>query len=145
MIRRLNQEASKGVLYCGMDEIAALEMATIAPARQLGIDDRVGSLEPGKDADFVIWSGHPLSTQSRVEETWIEGARYFSRERDAELRAADAAERRALVAKALAAPPPKKKGKGEGRGDERPAEGWSCDDVGELAAAGGRGEVDHGR
>ena len=148
MIRRLNQEASKGVLYCGMDEIAALGMATTAPARQLGIDDRVGSLEPGKDADFVIWSGHPLSTQSRVEETWIEGARYFSRERDAELRAADAAERRALVAKALAAPPPKKKGKGEGRGDERPAEGWSCDDVGAIhlvAATAERGEVDHGR
>jgi imidazolonepropionase-like amidohydrolase len=144
MIRRLNQEASKGVLYCGMDEVAALEMATLAPARQLEIDDRVGSLEPGKDGDFVIWSGHPLSTQSRVEETWIEGARYFSRERDAELRAADAAERRALVAKALAAPAPKKKSKGEGRRDERPAEGWHCDDLGAAGGA-GREEVEHVR
>lgn len=140
MIRRLNQEASKAVLYCGMDEIAALEMATLAPARQLGIDDRVGSLEPGKDADFVIWSGHPLSTRSRVEETWIEGARYFSRALDVELRAADAAERRALVAKALAAPPPKKKTKGEGPRGERPAEGWHCDDLGEAHADAGHHE-----
>ena len=89
--------------------------------------------KPGKDADFVLWSGHPLSTQSRVEETWIDGALYFSRTRDAELRAADAAERRLLVQKALAAPPKKeKKEKEGGAGGVRPAEGWSCDDLGDI-------------
>lgn len=134
LIRRLNQEASKSILHCGMDEQEALRLVTLNPARQLGIDHRVGSLEPGKDADFVIWSGHPLSTLARVEQTWVDGALRFSRALDAELRAADAAERAALVQKALAA------GAGEGGGKRsergrprgRPSEGWHCDDVGDV-------------
>jgi imidazolonepropionase-like amidohydrolase len=101
LIRRLNTEAGKSVMHCGMDEQDALALATINPARQLRIDDRVGSLAPGKDADFVIWSGHPLSLHSRAEQTWIDGTLYFDRERDAELAAADRAEREALIQKLL--------------------------------------------
>jgi imidazolonepropionase-like amidohydrolase len=98
---RLNTEAAKAVKYGGVPEIDALNFVTINPAIQLGIDKRVGSLEPGKDADFVIWSGHPLSTFTRAEQTWIEGRKYFDIERDAELRAAAEAERSRLIQKIL--------------------------------------------
>ena len=63
------------------NEEEALKFVTINPAIQLGIDQWVGSLEIGKEADFVIWSGHPLSTMSKCEETWIDGIQYFSIEK----------------------------------------------------------------
>lgn len=74
---RLNTEAAKAVKYGGVPPEEALKFVTLNPAQQLRIAHRVGSLEAGKDADFVIWSGPPLSTLSRCEETWIEGTRYF--------------------------------------------------------------------
>ena len=73
----MNLEAAKAVKYGGLDEAEALKFVTINPAKQLRIDDRVGSLEVGKDADFVIWSGHPLSTYSICEETWLDGKNTF--------------------------------------------------------------------
>ena len=100
--RRLNTEASKAVKYGGVSEAEALAFVTINPAKQLRIDDRVGSLEPNKDADFVIWSGHPLSSFSRAEQTWIEGRKYFDVELDAEMRRQIAAERSRLIQKVLA-------------------------------------------
>lgn len=63
----------------GMSEPKALEGLTLAGARMLGLEDRVGSLEPGKDADFVILSGDPLSIYTKVEETWVEGRKVFDR------------------------------------------------------------------
>jgi cytosine/adenosine deaminase-related metal-dependent hydrolase len=63
----------------------------------LRLDDRIGSLEPGKDADFVVWSGHPLSQFTRAEQTWIDGRRYFSLEEDARLREQVASERARLI------------------------------------------------
>jgi imidazolonepropionase-like amidohydrolase len=62
-----------------MSRAAALESVTLAGARMLGLDDRIGSLETGKDADFVILSGDPLSVYTKVEETWVEGERVFNR------------------------------------------------------------------
>jgi hypothetical protein len=100
--RRLNTEAAKAVKYGGVPPDQALQFVTLNPAKQLALQERVGSLEPGKDADFVVWSGSPLSTLSRVEQTWIDGRRYYSLEDDAAMRAADAAERVALIQRAVA-------------------------------------------
>ena len=61
----------------GMDEDKALEAMTLAGARMLGMQDQLGSLDEGKDADFVILSGHPFSVYTRVEQTWIEGEKIF--------------------------------------------------------------------
>lgn len=102
LARRLNSEAAKAVKYGGVPEEEALKFVTLNPAKQLRIDDRVGSLEPGKDADFVIWSASPLSTYARAEQTWIDGRRYFSLDDDAAMRAAAMSEREALAQKALA-------------------------------------------
>ncbi len=101
--RRLNTEAAKAVKYGGLSEIDALNFVTLNPAKQLRIDKRTGSLEVGKDADFVVWSGHLLSTTARAEQTWIEGRRYFDLAQDLTLRAAAQTERERLVAKALPA------------------------------------------
>ncbi len=115
--RRLNTEAAKAVKYGGLGEVEALNFVTLNPAKQLRIAQRTGSLEVGKDADFVVWSGHPLSTATRAEQTWIEGRRYFDLGQDLQLRAAAQTERERLLAKALparlaqlggGAPPPPK-------------------------------------
>jgi imidazolonepropionase-like amidohydrolase len=78
--RRLNFEAAKAVKYGGTPEDEALKFVTLNPAKQLGIDAGVGSLEPGKDGDFAVWGGHPLDTSSLCLETWIDGKQYFERE-----------------------------------------------------------------
>ncbi len=111
LARRLNTEAAKAVRYGGLSEAEALKFVTLNPAKQLRIDARVGSLEVGKDADFVLWSAHPLSSSARAEQTWIDGRRYFDRAEDAALRERDQRERERLIAAALparqaAAPPP---------------------------------------
>jgi imidazolonepropionase-like amidohydrolase len=98
--RRLNTEAAKAVKYGGTPEHEALRFVTLNPARQLRIDARVGSLEPGKDADFVLWSGPPLDSTSVCLETWIEGVRYFDRSIEPSRVARLESERSALIAKA---------------------------------------------
>jgi imidazolonepropionase-like amidohydrolase len=64
----------------GMSREGALEAMTIAGARMLDLEDRIGTLEPGKDADFVILDGDPLSVYTHVQETWVEGERVFDRD-----------------------------------------------------------------
>ena len=82
LARRMNTEAAKAVKYGGVPEEEALKFVTLNPAKQIKRDQYFGSLEAGKDADFVVWSGHPLSTYSRCEQTWIEGTKYFGLEED---------------------------------------------------------------
>ncbi|MBA3312957.1 MAG: amidohydrolase family protein [Planctomycetaceae bacterium] len=79
LARHLNHEAAKAVKYGGVEEEAALKFVTLNPAKQLRIDQHVGSLEPGKHADLVVWSGKPLSNLSVCEQTWIDGRKYFDR------------------------------------------------------------------
>ena len=98
--RRMNLEAAKAVKYGGTSEEEALKFVTINPARQLGIDRMVGSLEVGKDGDFVVWSGHPLATSSVCLETWIDGKQYFEREAARRRGEARNAERLTLIEKA---------------------------------------------
>jgi len=78
-VRRLYQEAARGVKYGGVPENECLKMITINPAMNLGIDHRVGSIEVGKDGDIAIFSHYPLHTPARVEMTIIEGEVYFDR------------------------------------------------------------------
>jgi imidazolonepropionase-like amidohydrolase len=59
----------------GLDPAAALRAVTLVPARVMGVDDRVGSLAPGKAATLCLWSGDPLDVRSRVEAAWIDGRR----------------------------------------------------------------------
>jgi imidazolonepropionase-like amidohydrolase len=80
--RRLNIEAAKAMRYGDMTEEEALKLITINPAWQLGVQDRVGSIEVGKDADLAIWNGHPLSVYSRVDTTFVDGDILFDRQQD---------------------------------------------------------------
>ncbi len=98
LARRLNLEAAKTIRYGGMAPEQAMAMVTINPAIQLGIQDRVGSLAVGKDADIVIWNGDPLSVFSRVSNTFVDGQLMFSRETDEAHRAVVAAARATLIA-----------------------------------------------
>jgi adenine deaminase len=101
MGRRLNQEAAKAIKYGGTTEIDALKMVTINPARMLHIDNKVGSIKAGKDADLVLWNGHPLSIYSRVEKTFIDGILYFDLERDKQMRQEIMDERNRIINKML--------------------------------------------
>ncbi len=77
--RRLNTEAAKTIKWGGLSDDEALATVTINPAKQLRIDSKVGSLEPGKDADVVVWNRHPLSTYAIVERVYIDGTVYYDR------------------------------------------------------------------
>ena len=87
-MRHLNQEAAKAVKWGGLGEIEALALVTLNPAKQLGIADRVGSIEVGKDADLALFDGPPLSAFSVVQKTFVDGDLYFDREADRERQAA---------------------------------------------------------
>ena len=93
---RMNWEAGK-LLRTGLTPEQALSTVTNQAAEAIAIHDQVGSLEPGKDGDFVIWSGDPLSQFTRAEQTWIDGRRYFSLEEDAAMREQIAQERTQLI------------------------------------------------
>jgi imidazolonepropionase-like amidohydrolase len=97
MSRRLNQEAGKMVKYGGVSESDALKMITLNPARLLHLDDRMGSIRAGKDADVVLWDQHPLSVYAQAQTTWVDGIPYFDRDRDRELRQYMASERERII------------------------------------------------
>ncbi|HHN77271.1 MAG TPA: amidohydrolase, partial [Phycisphaerales bacterium] len=108
MARRLNTEAAKALKYArpgsGMTEENALRFVTINPAVQIGAGHLVGSLEEGKDADFVIWSDNPLSTRAIAEHVFIDGREYYSLEQDRLHRQRIARERQRLIQKIISAP-----------------------------------------
>jgi imidazolonepropionase-like amidohydrolase len=97
MSRRLNQEAAKIVKYGNISELEAWKMVTINPAKLLHIDNRVGSIKVGKDADVVLWSHHPMSIYAKVEKTIIEGKVFFDRDEDLKKRTAIKQEKSKLI------------------------------------------------
>ncbi|MFT4833119.1 MAG: imidazolonepropionase-like amidohydrolase, partial [Psychroserpens sp.] len=97
MSRRLNQEAAKTMKYGGMSELEAWKTVTINPAKLLHIDNRVGSIKEGKDADIVLWNNNPLSIYAKAEKTLIDGAVYFDLEKDKQLRQSMDQERNTLI------------------------------------------------
>ena len=102
MGRRLNQEAAKSVKYGGMSETDAWKLVTLNPAKLLHIDNRVGSIKVGKDADVVLWSDNPLSIYAKVEKTIIDGQIYFDAEEDQQLRTTMQQERVRIIQKMMA-------------------------------------------
>jgi len=97
MSRRLNQESAKAVKYGGVSEEDAWKFVTLNPAKMLHLDNRVGSLKVGKDADVVLWSDHPMSVYAKAEKTIIEGVTYFDINRDKQMRDAIKKERNELI------------------------------------------------
>jgi imidazolonepropionase-like amidohydrolase len=96
-MRHLNQEAAKTMKWGGMVEENALRLVTLNPAEQLGIDDRTGSIDAGKDADLVVWDGPPLSMFAKPLQTYVDGALYFDIDMDKERQQAVATEKAALL------------------------------------------------
>src|SRR5688500_4216074 len=94
--RRLNIEAAKAMHWGDLTEEQALKLVTLNPAIQLGIQERVGSIEVGKDADVAIWNGHPFSVYSRVDTTFVDGTIFFDRAQDLARRPELAKERTTL-------------------------------------------------
>ena len=103
LMRHLNTEAGKAMKYGGMNETEALAMVTINPAKQLGIDKTVGSIEVGKDADLVLYDGFPMSDFAKVQKVWIDGAQYFDRDKEVAAQAAKDTEKQQLIEKEKAA------------------------------------------
>jgi imidazolonepropionase-like amidohydrolase len=123
--QHLNQEAAKTIKYGGLTAEQAIKLVTINPAMQLGIDKQVGSIEVGKDADFVIYNHDPLSVYAVPQKTIIDGKIYFDRDKDIAGRADLAKEKQTLMDKER----PAAGGRGAGRGGRGPGgEGSSIQD-----------------
>ena len=101
LARHLNQEAAKAIKYGGVPREEALKFVTLNPAKQLRVDQLVGSLETGKHADFVVWNGDPLSNFTRCEQTWVDGRRYFDRDDDDQMQQQALQQRNTLIQKIL--------------------------------------------
>ncbi len=86
MARRLNQEAAKAVKYGGVSEEEAWKFVTLNPAKLLRVDDKVGSIKAGKDADLVLWNENPLSIYAKPLRTYVDGICYYDVVHDQQLR-----------------------------------------------------------
>ena len=131
MGRRLNQEAAKAIKYGGMSEEEAWKTVTLNPAKLLHLDDRMGSLKQGKDADIVLWSTHPMSIMAKAEKTIVDGKVLFDQERDQKQRKVNQAEKARIISKMLDS---NKKGEKK-RSFFRKKEGhYHCNTLGEEAS-----------
>jgi adenine deaminase len=104
MGRRLNQEAGKIVKYGGISETEALKLVTLNSAKLLHLDDRMGSIKVGKDADLVLWTDNPLSIYARANKTMIDGTIYFDEEIDAKMKQQIDSERNRIITNILREP-----------------------------------------
>ena len=131
MARRLNQEAGKSVLYGNVPEEDALKFVTLNPAKMLHIDNRVGSLKAGKDADVVVWSDNPLSIYAKAEKTYVDGIAYWDIEKDVQTRAAQQSEKSRLVQKMIDS---KSKGAKTQRPTPQSPRLYNCESLGDYSA-----------
>jgi imidazolonepropionase-like amidohydrolase len=116
MGRRLNQEAAKSIKYGGLSEEEALKLVTLNPAKMLHLESRMGSIKPGKDADLVLWTDHPLSVYAKAEKTIVDGIVYFDIQEDQQRRLDLQKDRARLVQKMIG---DKKSGRPTQRGASR--------------------------
>lgn len=131
MARRLNQEAGKAVLYGNVPEEDALKFVTLNPARMMHIDNRVGSLKAGKDADVVVWSDNPLSIYAKAEKTFVDGIAYWDIEKDALVRAAQQKEKARIVQKMIES---KSSGNKTQRALPNATQLYNCESIGDYSA-----------
>jgi len=99
--RRLNQEAGKIVKYGGIPDTEALKLVTLNTAKILHLDDRMGSIKVGKDADLVLWTDHPLSIYARANKTMVDGTIYFDEATDSKMKEQIDSERNRIIANIL--------------------------------------------
>jgi hypothetical protein len=128
MGRRLNQEAAKSVKYGGMSEENAWKMVTLNPAKLLHLDDKMGSLKVGKDADIVLWSANPLDILAKVEITMVDGEILYDANRDTDMRIQNQKERARIVTKMLES---NEKGEESKAFIKRRTKHFHCDTLGE--------------
>jgi imidazolonepropionase-like amidohydrolase len=128
MGRRLNHEAAKAVKYGGVSEEEAWKFVTLNPAKLLHLDDKMGSIKVGKDADVVLWSNNPLSVYATVEKTIIEGAVYFDRQMDEALQKRNREEKAKIIEKMIGV---KAKGGKTQKPKAKYNKTYHCDTVGE--------------
>lgn len=128
MARRLNQEAAKLVKYGGLTQEEAWKTVTLNPAKMLHLDQRVGSIREGKDADLVLWSDNPLSIYARALTTWVDGIVLYDEKRDELLKERIQKERNRLIQKMLLV---KQKGEPTVPVNKQQQILYHCDDMGE--------------
>jgi imidazolonepropionase-like amidohydrolase len=125
MGRRLNQEAAKVVKYGGVSEEEALKMVTLNPAKMLHLDAQMGSVKPGKDADIVLWSAHPLSIYATADMTLVDGRIMYSKQTDEQLRVEIRQTRQRIIKKMIAA---KRNGEKAEKKISKPQDEYHCND-----------------
>ncbi|HNP47622.1 MAG TPA: amidohydrolase family protein [Bacteroidia bacterium] len=125
MARRLNQEAAKAVKYGGISEEEAWKFVTLNPAKILRVEDKVGSIKTGKDADLVLWNENPLSIYAKPLRTYVDGICYFDTARDQQLRDEMQKDKARLVQKMNDA---KSRGENVQKGGMRPTIIKHCDE-----------------
>lgn len=128
MGRRLNQEAAKAVKYGGVSEEEALKFVTLNPAKLLHIDERMGSVKTGKDADLVLWSDNPLSIYAKAEKTFVDGLLLYDITREAELKNKIQQERVRIISKMHKA---KSSGEETQKAEKKEHKTYHCDSIGE--------------
>lgn len=128
MGRRLNQEAAKSVKYGGMSEVEAWKMVTLNPAKLLHLDDRMGSVAVGKDADLVLWTDNPLSIQAKADMTIVDGIVMYDSKRDYQMRVINQEEKARIISKMLES---NDKGEPSRPFLKRKAKRFHCDTFGE--------------
>ncbi len=126
MARRLNQEAAKAIKYGNLTEGQAWEMCTLNPAKMLHLDSHMGSIKVGKDADIVVWTDNPLSIYASVEQTFVDGIRFYDIAQDAQKRDEIRKERARLVQKML---DDKKAGAPVQMPTQKKKKEYTCDDL----------------